>query len=392
MLKHSLVTSFFFLSVIAYANVGIFGGFGHSVILEKTSDIQMVSEEVSISLGRGMIPFTGSLRGLDRAEYRCKFLLRNLSDKKVTVQVGFPLSSGDNYMISAAENPSAFDIIARHNFIAGTDKKMYPVRYVRHDKAKKFRQIFLWNMTFEPKQEITLKVFYALTGYQGLGTTKRRPYNWKPYKYDYLDFLDRGIGESFGYVTETGKSWKGPIEKAVFKVYLDDFEKYLAKRGMTEYESQKDKKRASARLPVNYGQIFREISPKGWKEVKERRQTYIVWEFKNFKPGPEILINYVYTQIPRNTKDFKLLLETIEKRYCQERQRRLKSKKLKGKIPLEFNAAAKKNVADVILEYYGVNTGNKKIGGFLKDQAWYPPRNPPRLDKDLKSVLLKYSK
>ena len=62
-----------------------------------------------------------------------------------------------------------------------------------------------------------------------------------------------------------------------------------------------------------------------------------------------------------------------------------------GTIPEYCHKAALKNTADVILEFYGIESGNEDIKGFLKEQVWYPAKEPKEIDPKLKEELLKYS-
>lgn len=74
---------------VAFANVGVFSGYGHTIELSKSEEIQMVSEEVEIIPGRGRFLFNGGVPGMDRVEYKCKFKLKNLKNKDMTIRVGF---------------------------------------------------------------------------------------------------------------------------------------------------------------------------------------------------------------------------------------------------------------------------------------------------------------
>ena len=213
-------------------------------MLEKTADIQMVEEEIIMIPRRGDYPVDNSCRNLDKMDFRCRFILRNLSDKKVVLPVGFPLDVELRYLWDEKRQYNQQAIISFYAFTAGTKDKTFPVRFVPWDKKKKFSKLFLWEMTFEPKEEIELLVNYTMPGYMGLDMTIRNR-DWdnrKPYKCDYLDELTGGSGQAQFYVTETGSSWAGVIEKAVFRYYPYDFEEYLAKRGAWE-ESRKDRKK-----------------------------------------------------------------------------------------------------------------------------------------------------
>ena len=82
-----------FAPQLSVANVGVFTGYGHSIELTSTDRIKMVREEVTIIPGRGRFHFSGSVPGMDRVEYDCRFELKNLSEDPTKIQVGFPLNS-----------------------------------------------------------------------------------------------------------------------------------------------------------------------------------------------------------------------------------------------------------------------------------------------------------
>src|ERR1700746_583606 len=88
---------FFFLvlqmSPLSFADAGVFTGNGQNLHQITSKTIQLGSIDVTIVLGRGPFLFDGTVPGMDRAEYRCEFVLRSLSDKDEKVEVGFPVDS-----------------------------------------------------------------------------------------------------------------------------------------------------------------------------------------------------------------------------------------------------------------------------------------------------------
>ena len=85
--------------------------------------------------------------------------------------------------------------------VTGTRNETFPVRFVPYDRERKFSNIFLWKMTFQPGEEVLLKVFYITGGYLGLGSTLRDPTQPVHYRHEYLHSLDYGIGEMQQYIT-----------------------------------------------------------------------------------------------------------------------------------------------------------------------------------------------
>ena len=403
--------------ISCFGNVGVFGGSGQTPMLEKTADIQMVEEEIIMIPRRGNYPVDTSCRNLDKMDFRCRFILRNLSDKKVVLPVGFPLDVELRYLWDEKRQYNQQAIISFYAFTAGTKDKTFPVRFVPWDKKKKFSKLFLWEMTFEPKEEIELLVNYTMPGYMGLDMTIRNR-DWdnrKPYKCDYLDVLTCGSGQAQFYVTETGSSWAGVIEKAVFRYYPYDFEEYLAKRGAWE-ESRKDRKKRlemrkknpndsrwlfSPDVPMirTWNPAFEQWQPKQGKYPGDR---YLELVFQPYKPEKKdnIRIGYTFVCMPQTAEEFEAFCCVIKgklKRDAEFKEKvktanpKLYEKYWKNRNIPPYGAAVRKNIADVILEFYGIARNNPEIADFLADQTWYPVKTPPQIKDDYKQMLLKIS-
>jgi hypothetical protein len=78
------------------ANAGVFSGNGQTIELTTQQQVRMVSEEITITPGRGPNLFNGGTAGADRVDFRCLFILKNLTRETVTTQVGFPLDAEDS--------------------------------------------------------------------------------------------------------------------------------------------------------------------------------------------------------------------------------------------------------------------------------------------------------
>jgi hypothetical protein len=381
-----------------FANAGLFGGNGQNVSLESTEKVQMVSENVDIYLVRAEQPVTGGMKWetVDKAHYTCHFELKNLTDKDVTVSVGFPLA-GDNYVLprysEKNEDINQAKIISQFNFIAGTAYGTYPIRYVRTDVKKQFTHIFLWEMTFKPNETINLLVSYSMRGYYGLGMTQKKPYNWDKdrYGFEYLSEFDTAITQIFGYVTATGKSWHGSIEKATFTIHVGEYEKYLEKRGASEIdEDYVHYKKYQERAP--FSALYRCITPAGWSEQGEKDKRVVVYRFTDFKPEMEINIQYAFLLIPKNINDYRKTVSIIKENYNKIRTMLVRRNLPNIISPAEWDMNAEKNIADIILEYYGISTDNAAIKPFLERQIWYPVDAPRKIDAELKDNLLKIQK
>ena len=402
--------------ISCFGNAGVFRGRGQTPMLEKTDQIQMVEEEIIMIPHRGNYPVDTSGRNLDKMDFRCRFILRNLTDQKVVIPVGFPLDT----QARLQDNKGKFNqsqLIGHYGFTAGTKDKTFPVRFVPWDEKKKFRKLFLWEMTFAPKQEIELFVNYTMEGYLGLaGTRRNRDWNkHKPYKCEYLEHLTFGLGQAQFYVTETGSSWAGVIEKAVFRYYPYAFEEYLAKRGAWEESSVKRKRRLEniKKKPGVFEYLFSPEMPmirvwnptfEQWqsKQGKYKNDRYLELVFQPYKPGKKdnISIGYTFPMIPINAEQFE--------RYCTAVKHHLKKQRefkelAKNKNPKayekywkhrnfpDYGPAVRKNIADVILEFHGIARNNPEIADFLADQVWYPVKTPRPMNETYKQRLLKIS-
>ena len=65
-------------------NTGVFFGSGQSIQLVKSADVQMVSEDVLITPRCGATAIMGS------ADYRCEFVLKNLSKRRCRIRSSPP--------------------------------------------------------------------------------------------------------------------------------------------------------------------------------------------------------------------------------------------------------------------------------------------------------------
>lgn len=366
-MKISAIVLIFASSLSLFANAGIFDGIGGNLTLGKSADIQMVSEKVEMTLMRAPFPVDGSSAGLDYMRYNCTFQLRNLSDLELSVQVGFPLQSETIIFKKTPEEYDQIGIVSRYNFIAGTAREIYPVRFEVGDKEHKFRKIFLWQMKFAPHEEIKLVVSYTMGGYTGLGSLKKKPdRDDKTFPARYFEPLGYALIEQFGYVTETGNCWAGKIEKAEFILYSRPFEAYLARRGpleiTAEYLAKRDrgteKRRAHTREMADKlrregkndqaerlgkmelerkedparrdpsamfaGRFVRVLKPAdGWQEVAMKNgDTYLKLEYAPFEPGPEITVSYLFPAIPDTPAKFDALLDKVRAEFEQELKRK----------------------------------------------------------------------
>ena len=412
-MKHLLNSLLFFAATSLFANAGVFRGSGQTVVLDSTAQIQMAEEVITMIPMRGNYPVDSSCRNMDPMKFHCVFKLRNLTEEKHVVQVGFPISTQalwfqDETQINQTE------VIARFGFVAGTKEKSFPVRYVPFDKDKKFSNIFIWDMTFAPKEEIELIVSYTMQGYMGMATTRKIGVPWEyNLKHDYLHNLEMAVGESHMYITETGKSWAGKIEKATFRIAPFDFEKYLTERGAFEGKKLNSSQNIQSNM-INSASMIRCWQPKyeQWSLVKDKqgRNLYLELVYTPFEPksnADDLVFSYLFPCIPTTAEQFDQLLAYVKKvidAQCSKREKMLKfwtDAEKKKTHPAEqiknsteywqnvspYTSAVERNLADAVLEFYGIHRDNPEIKDFLEIQCWYPAEQRP-IDPELKTRLL----
>ena len=171
--------------------------------------------------------------------------------------------------------------------------------------------------------------------------------------------------EFFGYVTETGKSWKGDIEHARFRVYAEGFETYLKRRGHYEDPHVHGPAPPSEYSPVREPSVYRHVTPDGWKMDDKG---FICWEFRGFQPTKPIEVRYLLLNVPQTTADTQRLVGQL--------------------FP---GGPTKEDIEDlegIIRAYYGEPPGNPRIKPFLENQIWYPVKTrrpvPPGVVEVLK--------
>lgn len=383
----------------AYANVGVFNGSGQTPIVEKTDAVQMVEEEVLMTPRKAKGPVTGSCRNFDPMDYRCTFKLRNLKDEAVELQVGFPLDI-ETYRMKGVHAEDVGKLVESFNFSACSGNEKFEVRYVPQDKEKKFSKLFLWTMEFAAHEERTLVVSYTMEGYLGLSPVVTL--DAKDEVEDLRDIDDGllfrsfafGIGEAHTYVTGTGSCWAGDIQKATFKYFPQDFEAYLAKRGALDETEEERKQRQEEK--GKRGKEARKKSSKGMRNLlKPECRLVRYWHpspdkwtrkedgagrfhyeltFTPFRPSKDdsIILGYVAPPMPTEPDDVDILEDMVREFV-----------KSNGGNEKQYL----RDVKDVVLEFYGIKTGNTRIAHFIDKQCWKGQESPGQPSMALKKRL-----
>lgn len=283
----------------ASANTAVYSGSGFTVQLEKNAKLQLVSEEISIT------PITSEhdveLGKVPDVNYDCRFNLRNLSNEAVTAQVGMPVDFAIEgvYRFEGVTRPQK-QWLEYYRFRAEAGGQLFESRFARGDGggSRKYN-VFVWKMTFAPRQTQDLRISYRVPMSFGGGSTDK---NWATD--ESLDKRCPMCLEFSGawlfwltYVTETGKSWTGPIEKATFRVNSAQFEANVNRIGVAKLLSvpeplssrkSSQKRNDDEELLTNAGNVRRFALPVGWHETAQGFE----WTFLNFKPGPDFVVRF----------------------------------------------------------------------------------------------------
>lgn len=413
---------------LTYANTGIFEGSGHTIKLVRSEDVQLRSEMVRITPGRGWCLFNGSIG--DRVDYDCKFVLKNRSKKPVTIQVGFPLTS---QFLARSDDMKADDataLVLKYRFIVRDKERTYHVRFVPYDQTKTLGAIFLWDMTFQADEVRELNVAYEMPTAIGLGdTTKdsddivrrtqelllppaggraagseggRRdvPKSASDSRHDVKDWypiLTSNIFEGLEYVTVTGQSWAGPIESAKFELNVKGFEQYLNERYVIERppytaeqlaEIEKEKKETVARIEnaIKSGEL--KGSPSELRDLLNdaAQEPRFDWHIKDrliyrqvlpagWKEADGVITWEFKNYHPKDAIQVAYLLTVFPRR----------PEAVPSFVNLVLGSKpSKEDLADlreVYLAWWGISPKRESARLFVSSQRWYAPKNGMTADK-----------
>jgi hypothetical protein len=361
----AILAAAFLVSVFgadAGANTGIFFGSGHTITLGKSEQAELVSEDVTIT------PKCGWHTMLDSVDYRCKFVLKNLTAKPVKIQVGFPLDG--QVVAGAGEVPDTTDLVLDYGFIARDEKDTYHVRFVSNDSEKKFSRLFLWDMAFDPAETKVLRVAYHLPMSQGLSSTRKSKEGLPRYEQAWHKTLEMCYVERFSYITETGKAWTGPIESATFRVMTGEWEYFWQKRPLlvtVQPEPESDQMKW-AEYFLMAGATYRGVEPDGC-QYDDRTGT-MTWQYRPYKPGAPLRFSCNVVAIPRTAADCKSWVRLIL-----------------GSKPSKADLA---ELREIVAAFYGIAPKSASAKQFVEQQIWYHPKDGLReakLNAEQRAVL-----
>jgi len=341
------------LPLNGFANAGVFSGNGQTLELTTEHQVQMVSEEITLTPGRGPNLFNGGSAGADRVDFRCRFTLKNLTAETVTVPVGFSLDAEDSRHNSMSSQTTS-ELIAAYRFIAQDEQGVHNVTYARGDRDKKLRHLFLWSMTFAPGEEKSLRIDYTMPMSMGLVEAVKTP-RTQPYAKMWYENLQGALVEEFGYVTVTGASWAGTIQRAEFTVEARRFDDYITHRPLVETNDPVERARATRKIPIEHPTVFRLYSPEGWQTDAHGNHRLV---HTDYVPSENLRFRYYLFLFPRTVAELEKILPQLKK------------------SPWSNEDYA--DLRDIFREYNGEKTGNPRLAEFLENQLWHgrPTQNP----------------
>ena len=383
----------------ALADAGVFYGNGQDIHQITSKSIHLISIDVTIVLGEGILPTIPEFAILDKnqqellrgnfATYRCTFVLQSLSDKPEEIQVGFPVESSVEPQDEGNSSADLNNWVKNYLFNARDEKNIYPVEFVRRKPKNgpdEFGSIFTWKMHFAPREIRTLTVTYQIAISLGLGSTGKEEIwgEMTPSSKEWFrtrekigafrpERLDLALVREAGYITSTGSSWSGNVESATFTLLTDAFEKKLGLNGIPGFEEQSHPEPPrTAPFPLPHPMWFRQIAPAGWKAVNGGVQ----WSYSNYKPKDSIGVNYFMTQLPRVPEDVDKFVDWFLTRLD----------------PTDSVIADLIRARDVVLATYGKEPEDSLTKRFVEDQLWYAPQKDfslANLSTEQKSVIAK---
>lgn len=333
-----------------FGNVGFFGGSGRTIELSKSEQVQLVSEEVTIA------PMLGPNADEDQVMYRCQFVLKNVSPTAATAQVGFPLDA-DLHKGSVLDETEQ---VLSYHFIARDDHKTYHVRYVHRDPPAKYRELFVWDMTFSPKESKRLRVAYILPMSVAVASTARHEKGSSenaavPYGRPWYVMLEPCAFQQLTYITETGNSWKGPVEDAGFRVQIAETAYWMSRRSdffLSAVDPPPGSSEPQRLYQMKVGLTYLQLSPDNWKYDSEEGS--MTWRSHEYKPGTPIRFSWFGTALPAEAGD------------CESVVRQLM-----GAHP---EAAEVLELSEIVAAFYGIAPQTDAVKTFVERQVWYHPR------------------
>ncbi|MDD5006717.1 MAG: hypothetical protein PHS93_09855 [Candidatus Omnitrophica bacterium] len=340
------------------ANTGVFYGAGNQVVPIKNNKIQLVREEVNIRL---TVEKNGGQSGLPlipQANVTATFFFKNTSADSVSLQMGFPFLDLQGF-------GNEKEVLGRMDFRVINNGRQVPTELKEGliekelDPHGLFKKVFAWDDIFGPGETKTVLVTYKLLMSVVSVNSNDRTFDEIGEKYYELDKLFPALSYSFGYITKTAYTWKGPVEEAVFrfdaKELMEEFDK-----SAVFGESTPDK------LPLSRPVYLENIMPSGY----ERQDSVYKWIFKGKLPEEGLSVNFIVFLLPSKAAEVKQFMGS-------------RISKLEGITKGEY--------IPVFKQYYTLlvsrgNSADKFTAGYFKGVRFINDKTRFIFDEDKKNV------
>jgi hypothetical protein len=258
----------------AGANDTAFGGSAASPYPVHTSEIRMVSENITIKSDAKSGAWL----------YTCDFVFENLSEDPVTIMMGMPffrMSEGDEDFI--ASQPSDEQAVPAGkpmvwNFTATVDGRSVPVTEgtptVNDLSGTLYRIAYTWPMRFDGRAARGVRNAYKP---RRVPRAKRRNHSIRRVRNTYKLGYTYSLGDSFlDYILKTGGLWHdGRIGRSRLRVILDDPHYVLPKKN-------------APLAPL--ASVSGIIKPAGYKITGGGGKIVIEWDLRNFAPKEDLKV------------------------------------------------------------------------------------------------------
>ena len=279
--------------VFTFANTGVFYGAGNQVIPINNGKIQLVKEEVDIKLTVEKDSAQYDLPFIPMAHVTAKFYLKNVTEDNVSLQMGFPFLDLQGF-------GDEKEVLGRMDFRVISNGKQIPSELKEGLIEKKidpegmFKKVFAWDDSFAPGETKAVVVTYKLLMSVVSANSSDRGFDEEGEKYYELDKQFPALNYSFGYITKTAYTWKGPIEEAVFR--LD------AKELMNEFnEPSVFGKIMPDNISITRPIYLENMYPYGY----QRQDGIYEWTFKEKVPEEGFSMNFVVFFVPSDPAEVK---------------------------------------------------------------------------------------
>jgi hypothetical protein len=351
---------------------GFSSGSGHSIQLLEPADVRLASEDVTIT------PICGPSATTHLLNFRCVFVLQNLSSKALQIQVGFPLDQ-ERQLIRGDDT----ELVLSSQFIVRDSQNTYHVRHVSGPPLEKDAHAFAWGMKLEPNETKRLHVGYTLRMASDAGATRKLD-GQQEYEKPWHRRVEMCMILGSLYFTESAIPWAGPIKQTTVRYGDTSLEDCLRKS--PEYVGanpadlppgtelpDEDPYTASpgsmADLGFVYGlklgTLYRHITPDRWergfmeepvagRQGPEYLPDAVVWRPENVEPASCVRVMYCLLSIPEASSD------------CRPWVQRILGKKPRKDDVLELR--------EIAAAFYGIPPHTPSVKRFVEQQIWFDPK------------------